>query len=79
VEIYQTQIGKVEVGATVKLTADALPQPLHGTVTQIGLEVGRQTVVDADPAANTDARVVTVTAPFFYERIVCNFGIERPG
>jgi HlyD family secretion protein len=45
----------------VELTAEALPQPLKGTVTRIGLEVGRQTVVDASPAALTDARVVEVT------------------
>jgi HlyD family secretion protein len=30
-------------------------------VTRIGLEVGRQTIVDAAPAANTDARVIKVT------------------
>jgi HlyD family secretion protein len=61
VEIYQAQIGRVSVGDTVEVTAEALPQPLKGSVTQIGLEVGRQTVIDANPAANTDARVVKVT------------------
>jgi HlyD family secretion protein len=62
VEIYQAQIGRVSVGDAVEVRADALPQPLKGQVTRIGLEVGRQTVVDANPAANTDARVVKVTA-----------------
>lgn len=62
VEVYQTQIGRVALGKPVEVTADALPQPLHGRVTRIGLEVGRQTAIDADPAANTDARVVKVTA-----------------
>jgi HlyD family secretion protein len=62
VEVYQTQIGRVALGSPVEVTAEALPQPLHGRVTRIGLEVGRQTAVDADPAANTDARVVKVTA-----------------
>jgi len=62
VEVYQTQIGRVGLGNPVEVTAEALPQPLHGRVTRIGLEVGRQTAVDADPAANTDARVVKVTA-----------------
>jgi HlyD family secretion protein len=61
VEVYQNQIGRVVEGADVELTADALPQPLSGTVTRIGLEVGRQRLIDADPAANTDARAVTVT------------------
>ena len=62
VEVYQTQIGRVALGNPIEVTAEALPQPLHGRVTRIGLEVGRQTAVDADPAANTDARVVKVTA-----------------
>jgi HlyD family secretion protein len=61
VEIYQAQIGRVALGNAVEVTAEALPQPLEGRVTRIGLEVGRQTVVDASPAANTDARVVKVT------------------
>lgn len=61
VEIYQTQIGQVRVGQPVELSAAALGSPLHGEVTRIGLEVGRQTLVDATPAANTDARVVKVT------------------
>ncbi|HEX2556466.1 MAG TPA: HlyD family efflux transporter periplasmic adaptor subunit [Microvirga sp.] len=59
-EVYQTQIGQVAVGDAVRISADALPRPLAGTVTRIGLEVGRQTVTDASPAANTDARVVKV-------------------
>ncbi len=60
VEIYQAQIGRVALGNAVEVTAEALPHPLKGRVTRIGLEVGRQTVVDASPAANTDARVVKV-------------------
>jgi HlyD family secretion protein len=59
-EVYQTQIGQVAVGDLVRISADALPRPLAGRVTRIGLEVGRQTVTDASPAANTDARVVKV-------------------
>jgi HlyD family secretion protein len=62
VEVYQTRIGRVALGNPVEVTAEALPQPLKGQVTRIGLEVGRQTAIDANPAANTDARVVKVTA-----------------
>jgi HlyD family secretion protein len=61
IEVYQAQIGLVRVGARVEVTAEALGQPLTGEVTRIGLEVGRQTVTDPSPAANTDARVVKVT------------------
>ncbi len=60
IEIYQTLIGVVAVGDPVTIVADALPHPLHGKVTRIGLEVGRQTLTETTPAANTDARVVKV-------------------
>ena len=61
VEIYQTEIGSVSLGAKVELTAEALSVPLQGIVTKIGLEVGGQELIDATPAANTDARVVIVS------------------
>ena len=60
IEIYQTLIGAVAIGDPVTIVADALPRPLHGKVTRIGLEVGRQTLTETTPAANTDARVVKV-------------------
>jgi HlyD family secretion protein len=60
IEVYQSQIGRVSVGDAVEVTAEALLRPLSGVVIRIGLEVGRQTVTDATPAANTDARVVKV-------------------
>ncbi len=62
IEVFQTQIGFVSVGDPVTITADSLPRPLEGTVVRIGLEVARQTLVDPNPAANTDARVVKVHA-----------------
>jgi HlyD family secretion protein len=61
VEVYQTQIGRIALDAPVEVTAEALPAALKGKVTRIGLEVGRQTLVEANPAALTDARVVKVT------------------
>jgi HlyD family secretion protein len=61
VEVYQTQIGRIDIGQPVEVTAESLPGRLAGTVRRIGLEVGRQSLVDATPAANTDARVVKVT------------------
>lgn len=60
VEIYQDQIGLVSPADSVEVTAEALPRPLMGKVSRIGLEVGRQVLVDPNPAANTDARVVKV-------------------
>lgn len=62
IEVYQSHIGQVALGQSVEVTAEALPTPLHGEITRIGLEVGRQALVDPNPAANTDARVVKVWA-----------------
>ena len=59
-EVYQTLIGRVAIGDPVVVIADAFDQNLTGTVTAIGLEIGRQTITSDDPAANTDARVVDV-------------------
>ncbi len=59
-EVYQTMIGRVTIGDPVIVSADALAQDLTGTVTAIGLEIGRQSITSDDPAANTDARVVDV-------------------
>jgi HlyD family secretion protein len=59
-EVYQNDIGQVELGQSATITSPALTQPLQGTVERIGLQVGRQQVVNEDPAVNLDARVIEV-------------------
>lgn len=59
-EVYQDDIAKVEVGQSVEITTPVLSEPLEGTVEQIGLQVNRQEVVNEDPAANIDAKIVEV-------------------
>lgn len=59
-EVYQTMIGRVTIGDPVIVSADALEHVLTGTVTAVGLKIGRQSITSDDPAANTDARVVDV-------------------
>ncbi len=61
VEVYETEIGAVSIGNQVEVTSEALEASLFGRVQRIGLAVGRQTLVDDDPAALTDARVIEVT------------------
>ena len=41
-----------------------LPGPLDGTVERIGLQVKKQSVIEDDPAANTDGRVVGAIVRF---------------
>jgi HlyD family secretion protein len=60
IEIYESEVTAIAIGDPVTIRARALPDGLTGQVSHIGLEVKRQTLIDDDPAANTDARVVEV-------------------
>ena len=59
-EVYESDIGKVKVGQPATVTSSAIEGKLTGTVEKIGLEIERQNVVNTDPTANIDARVVEV-------------------
>lgn len=61
-EVHETDVGLVEVGqpATITSRNGAFDQVLTGTVDQIGLQIFKNDVLDDDPAANADARVVEV-------------------
>jgi HlyD family secretion protein len=59
-EVYESDIGKVKPGQKVSVTSSAIPSKLTGTVETIGWEVERQEVVNTDPTANIDAKVVEV-------------------
>lgn len=59
-EVYESDVRKVAVGQSVTVTSSAIEEKLTGTVEKIGLEIERQNVVNTDPTANIDARVVEV-------------------
>ncbi|MEM8502013.1 MAG: ABC exporter membrane fusion protein [Cyanobacteria bacterium P01_D01_bin.1] len=59
-EVYQDDIRKIDIGQSAVVTSPVIAEPLQGTVEQIGLQVERQDVVNEDPAANIDAKVVEV-------------------
>lgn len=59
-EVYETDIGRVAVGQRARIESPALPQALAGNVERIGKKVGKLDVLDTDPVARTDARVVEV-------------------
>lgn len=61
IEVHQTQIGAVSRGDRVAIVSPTLPVTLNGTVARIGLEIARQSLIDDDPAAAADGRVVKVT------------------
>ena len=59
-EVYETDIGRVELGQSAIVTSSAFPGELQGVVDQVGLEINKKDVLDTDPAADIDARVVEV-------------------
>lgn len=59
-EIYESDIKKVKVGQNATITSSALEETLSGVVETVGLEVKRQEVINTDPAANIDAKIVEV-------------------
>jgi HlyD family secretion protein len=59
-EVYETDAPRVRLGQRATVTSPAFAQPLHGTVDRVGLKVAKQDVLNTDPAAKTDARVVEV-------------------
>jgi HlyD family secretion protein len=59
-EVYETDIKKVRLGQSVTVTGDAFTGKLKGTVTDIGLQVGRQNIFNTNPGSDTDNKIVDV-------------------
>ncbi len=61
-EIPEDSIAKVRLGQYATITSDngAFTGDLKGNVTEIGRKIGKKDVLNTDPAADVDARVVEV-------------------
>jgi HlyD family secretion protein len=59
-EVYESDIGKIHVGQSALITSETVPDRLTGKVERVGLQVLKQNVINTDPSANIDARVVEV-------------------
>jgi HlyD family secretion protein len=59
-EVYETDIGQVKLGQAAVVSSRALPGPMTGRVVRIGNMVFKNDVLNVDPAARADARVVEV-------------------
>jgi HlyD family secretion protein len=59
-EVYETDITRIKIGQTARITASALEQESLGKVERIAIKVGRMDALGTDPIAKTDARVVKV-------------------
>lgn len=59
-EVYESDIKNLRSGQTARVRSDSIDSELIGTVEQIGYKVLRQDVVNTDPSANIDGRIVEV-------------------
>jgi len=61
-EVYETDVGMVEVGDKAEVISEhgGFTGKLRGTVDHVGLQIKKQDILESDPSANKDARVVEV-------------------
>jgi HlyD family secretion protein len=59
-EVHETDIGAVRVGQQATITSEALAEPVQGVVEEIGALIYKNDVLDLDPRATRDTRIVEV-------------------
>ena len=61
-EVYESDISRVRLGQKASVTSEnyTFHGKLHGRVEQIGLQIGKKNVLESDPAADIDVRVIEV-------------------
>lgn len=59
-EVYETDIARVKVGQAARVSSRALAKPISGKVVRIGNMIFKNDILNVDPAARADARVVEV-------------------
>jgi HlyD family secretion protein len=59
-QVYESDIKRVRTGQTATISSDAFEGRLQGQVADVGLQIFKQDVLDTDPTAAADARVVEV-------------------
>ncbi len=61
-EVYESNISKVTLGQAAEISSEnnGFEGKLTGIVSKIGNQIGKKDVLDTDPAADVDARVVEV-------------------
>jgi HlyD family secretion protein len=61
-EVYETDVPKLSIGQRATITSEngGFSEILEGTIESIGLQIRKTDVLNSDPAADTNARVVEV-------------------
>jgi len=60
-EVYETDIKRIKIGDKATINSSILKKDLQGTVTDIGLKIGKKDILDTDPLADEDSRIVETT------------------
>ncbi|NEP59401.1 MAG: HlyD family efflux transporter periplasmic adaptor subunit [Symploca sp. SIO2G7] len=71
-EVYETDVGLVKPGqkATITSRNSAFEGELRGAVETVGLQIFKNDVLDDDPAANADARIVEVRIAVEQDQVI---------
>jgi HlyD family secretion protein len=72
-EVYETDVGVVRVGQRATITSQALGRPVQGTVEEIGKLIYKNDVLDLDPRADKDTRIVEVRVKLDNSETVSRF------
>lgn len=72
-EVHETDVGAVRVGQRATITSAALPGPVEGVVEQVGALIYKNDVLDIDPRADQDTRVVEVRIKLDHSEAVARF------
>ncbi len=59
-EVYETDVKRLKIGQKAIVTSDAFSGEAVGRVKEIGLQIYKNNVLNTDPTAATDARIVEV-------------------
>jgi HlyD family secretion protein len=59
-QVYESDFKRVQMGQAATISSDAFTGTLQGRVSELGLQIFKQDVLDTDPTAAADARVVEV-------------------
>ncbi|PSB34344.1 ABC exporter membrane fusion protein [Stenomitos frigidus] len=59
-EVYESDVKDVRMGQPATITSSAFNGDVHGTVKEIGLQIQKKGVLDTNPTADADARIVEV-------------------
>jgi HlyD family secretion protein len=59
-EVYESDVKDLRLGQKATVTSAAFNGKVHGTVAEIGLQIKKKGVLDTNPTADADARIVEV-------------------